>query len=129
MCKVWREVCLSDSKLLLKAARKPTFLTKASFMGLFGLTSSEAALFPHSSRPRRAGGYMYCYTKEAIDVAIPFIGNTAKWRQRLADRAIQQASIESSLGPNWRQTRYPATKTHGLMCYPDVPYGWKRGRW
>ena len=67
---VWREACGVDETLLMRAARSPRFLTKGTFMGLFGLTSAEADVFEREVCTNRHG-LMYKYTADAIDAVLP----------------------------------------------------------
>ena len=83
---VWRTACRADTTLLLAAARRPTFLTKRAFAGLFALTPAEADAFPRGKRARLQSGYMYMYRDAAIDAGLPVIGGLTGWKRRIADR-------------------------------------------
>jgi hypothetical protein len=61
------------------------------------------------------------YTTAAIEAALPAIGGMAGWEQRLAKRAVYQASVERAFGPHWRELRWIgssqcAEKRRRLAC-------------
>ena len=84
--RVWREACGVDETLLMRAARSPQYLTKGTFMGLFGLTSAEAGAFERDVCTNRYG-LMFKYTAPAIDAVLPAIGGFTWWAARLARQA------------------------------------------
>lgn len=58
--KAWRAALHADAVLLLAAARRPRFLTKSVFCGLFALSPGEADAFPRGAAPRAKGGFTCC---------------------------------------------------------------------
>ena len=101
--KAWRAAIHTIAALLLAAAHRPRFLTKGTFCGLFALSPCEADAYPHAVKPRLQGGFMCMYTSTAIDAVLPTSGGLQGWRQRLARRAVEQASLERAFGPKWRE--------------------------
>jgi hypothetical protein len=87
--KVWREACGVDETLLMRAARTPKYLTKGTFMGLFGLTSAEADIFERDVCVGRKG-LMYKYSAPAIDAVLPSMCGFGWWAERLARRASEK---------------------------------------
>ena len=115
--KVWRAACCSDERLLLAAARKPDFLTKHTFAGLFALTMAEADAFPRGMRARRQGGVMFMYREAAIAAVLPAIGGIDGWRRRLSKRArvMERAVHVATERRGWWLGRQRALRFH--------PYG------
>ena len=99
--KAWRVATHTNASLLLAAAHRPKVLTKGTFCGLFALEPREAAEYPHVVVPRTQGGIMCMYRSSAIDAVLPRTGGLEGWRQRLAQRAVHQASLERAFGPDW----------------------------
>jgi hypothetical protein len=85
--KAWHAARQVDDSLLLAAARKPDFITKATLMGLFALHWHEADKLPRGMNARRNGGWLYMYSGRAIDQAISVVGGVEGWRRRIAERA------------------------------------------
>jgi len=66
VCKVWHAVCRSDEHALRRVALYQGGLTRTALRGLFGLTSVEAAAYPHTTHAHAVG--VYClYKQMAID--------------------------------------------------------------
>ena len=96
---VWRAACRADTTLLLAAARRPDFLTKRVFSGLFALTQAEADAFPRGMRVRRQSGFMYMYRDAAIDAVLSTTGNLCGWKRRLAERTrLHKALVRAADG-------------------------------
>ena len=87
--RVWKEACDGDESLLMRAAHAPKYLTKGTFMGLFGLTSAEADAFERAVCVGRKG-LMYKYTTHAIDSVLPAICGFEWWEVRLARRSAEK---------------------------------------
>ena len=87
----WHAACQTET-LLLAAARRPDFLTKRTFSGLFALTSEEADTFPRGMRVRRPIGFMHMYQEAAISAAISTVGGIHGWKRRLAHCASRSCS-------------------------------------
>jgi len=89
----WYTACGADERLLMRAARTPTFLTKGTFSGLFGLTPCEADQFQ-----REVGvckyGIMYKYGVSAINSVLPAIAGFQYWPVRIARRAEERRARE-----------------------------------
>ena len=101
--KAWHAAVRSDGALLLSVARRPRFLTKSTFCGLFALSRREADEFPRRAVPRSRGGFMYMYSGSAIDAVLTSAGGVDGWRRRVALCAKRQASMERTFGPDWRE--------------------------
>ena len=104
----WREACRGGSELLMAVARRPGYLTKTVFAGLFGLSREESDAFPHDE-VARFPGHMCMYTAIAIESALPWVGGMDGWRVRLKKRAKEQASVERTFGPDWRELQWIAS--------------------
>ena len=104
---VWRAACRADTTLLLAAARRPTFLTKRTFTGLFALTPMEADAFPRGKRARLPSGIMYMYRDAAINGVFPAIGGLDGWKRRLTNRSLTEHP------PGWR-TGQPAQYSNAI---------------
>ena len=88
--KAWHAVVRSDGALLLSVARRPRFLTKSTFCGLFALSRREADEFPRRAVPRSRGGFMYMYSGSAIDAVLTSAGGVDGWRRRVV-HSVQSA--------------------------------------
>ena len=86
---VWREACGANETLLMRAARAPKYLTKGTFMGLFGLTSAEADSFERDVCVGQKG-LVYKYSAPAVDDALPAICGFEWWAERLSRRASEK---------------------------------------
>jgi hypothetical protein len=107
VCTIWRAACRADASLLMAAARSRPFLTKGLLVGLFGLSSAEANALPRTTCDRGGhGGFMHMYDERAIARALPVVGGLDGWKQRLARRAMEQALLEATLGPDWRRLQW-----------------------
>lgn len=100
--KAWRNVCLRDEQLLTKSLLQCKFITKATLMGLFGLTSAEANRLPRSVSTRRDGGIMYQYDPLHMKHALKVSGGMNGRRERLAKRAMYEINVAKVYGDNWR---------------------------
>ena len=101
--RVWKEACDVDESLLMRAAHAPEYLTKGTFMGLFGLTSAEADAFERTVCVGRKG-LMYRYTAPAIDSVLPAIcGFDQWWEVRLARQAAEKLVAHPCSGKRKRQ--------------------------
>ena len=118
VCRQWRRVYHDSSEALVKAATPPV-VTKRVLMGLYALSSDEAASMPHTTVPRRGGGFMHLYpcVKEA---AWARVGGTRGWQARLECRGAYQASVEHAFGSGWRVTRW---KLYTHQHHPALGYG------
>jgi hypothetical protein len=101
--KAWHAAVYSDGALLLSVARRPRFLTKSTFCGLFALSRREADAFPRCAMPRSRGGFMYMYSGSTMDAVLTSMDGVDGWRRRVALRAKYQASVEQTFGPDWRE--------------------------
>jgi hypothetical protein len=100
--RVWQEACGANESLLMRAAHSPRYLTKGTFMGLFGLTSTEADTFEREVVIGRKG-LMYKYTAPAINAALPAICGFAFWGERLARQAVRREYSNWAAGEScWR---------------------------
>lgn len=111
--KGWRDACMRDGALALQAARRAECRTKRALMGLLALSSQEADRLPRATKPRRGGGVMYLYPVSAVDRGWEVVGGAAAWRSRLRERSIEQRAIETVFGPEWRESRWPASERVG----------------
>ena len=51
---------------------------------------------------------MYLYSRDVVDDAFDkFVGGAERWRERLAQRARRQKSVEIVFGPEWRALQWP----------------------
>ena len=92
----------------MAVARRPGYLTKTVFSGLFGLSREESDAFPHDE-VARFPGHMCMYTAIAIESALPWVGGVDGWRVRLKKRAKEQVSMERTFGPDWRELQWIAS--------------------
>ena len=106
--KAWRGACVGDQMLLMVAARSPEYLNKTVFSGLFGLAGHELDTLP-CDVVWRSHGRMFKCREPAIEAALPLIGGMEGWRDRLAQRAKHQASVERTFGPDWRDLLWIAS--------------------
>ena len=99
----WRDACRNDAALLLSAARRPDFLTKRVFAGLFALSPREADGFPRGKKARRqSSGFMFMYGAPAVNAVLPSIGGIEGWRLRIANRSrtpMRPSSDDPLKGP------------------------------
>ena len=77
--KTWREAIRTDASLLLRSAHAQRYLTKTTFMGLFGLSSEEANQFPRQVEQWK-GRVIFKYGGVAIDMVMEAIGGMGWWR-------------------------------------------------
>ena len=108
VCRLWHDVSVRDATLALAAARVALRLTKSTLMGCLCLTSAEADQLPRRRLARGGGGFMYLYSRYVVDDAFDkFVGGPERWRERLAQRARRQKSVEIVFGPEWRALQWP----------------------
>ena len=109
VCKAWRAVCRSDEAVLRCVAMYQGGLTRTAFRGLFGLTSAEAAAYPHIVR-RRFGGGSYCvYGDEAVDRVLGADGGMDAVRMRMQN--------QKRAAPQQRTPRFPAHPQRRLQTF------------
>jgi hypothetical protein len=113
---VWREACGADETLLMRAARSPRYLTKGTFMGLFGLTSAEADVFERDVCTNRHG-LMYKYTAPAIDAALPAICGFAWWAARLARQAERREYYHGCVAEKQRRLSWGVATKQRRLSY------------
>ena len=105
VCRQWRHVHHANARLLVTVAT-PEKMTRTVLRGLYALSSAEARILPYEMRARKAGGYMYLYSRSVADEAWAIIGDVPNWSARLAQRAIDQRRLECRYGADWRQKRW-----------------------
>jgi len=90
----WRTACGLDERLLMRAARTPSFLSKKTFSGLFGLTSDEADSFEREVFNCKHG-IIYKYKEGSINDVITALSGFKWWSVRIAMRAKERQAWES----------------------------------
>ena len=96
VCKGWRDALRGDAELLTALAAYTGNLTRTHFAGLLGLTTEEAAAFPHRPMRNRQTQY-YLYAPATVAKALEMYGGLEPWKRRLAVRAACW-----TVGAEWR---------------------------
>ena len=105
VCKTWRNACMRDASLLIKAASSCKYMTKRIVMGMFALSSAEANTLPRKVLPIY-GGIMYQYDPQVATDAVDKAGGVDGIRRRLKKRSLEQASIEVAFGEHWKRLQW-----------------------
>ena len=114
----WREACRGGPELLMAVARRPGYLTKTVFSGLFGLSREESDAFPHDE-VARFPGHVYKYTAIAIESALPWVGGVDGWRVRLKKGQRNKCPWSGRLartGESCSGSRAPRLRSGGGSC-------------
>ena len=90
--KVWHAVCRSDEHALRGVALYQGGLTRTALRGLFGLTSAEAAAYPHTTHAHAVGRYCV-YEQMAIDLVLADHGINARHTREAAIAAVPRLRL------------------------------------
>ena len=114
VCRAWRSVCLSSHSIVIKAAAHPRLHAGHVCEWIFALSIRDAKRFATIRDPNPEGS-----AESFFASVLAQTGGMVGRKERLAERARSQASIERTYGPDWREIR--SWRGHVWRPYVERP--------